>query len=52
MEAYVLKSLKKLRKETPRRFTDLRALCDQLIGSVLFIYCTKFLYVSDIIGKI
>jgi hypothetical protein len=32
MEAYVLKTLKKLRKEAPRRFKDLRNICDDLTG--------------------
>eukprot|EP01038_Epipyxis_sp_PR26KG_P008429 gene8429-11403_t len=31
MESYVLKTLKRLRKEAPRRFKDLRIICDELI---------------------
>ena len=33
MEAFVLKTLKKIRKEAPRRFKDLRSICDDLIGN-------------------
>lgn len=32
MEASVLKTLQKIRKEAPRRFQDLRNICDDLIG--------------------
>lgn len=32
MEASVLKTLQKIRKETPRKFKDLRSICDDLIG--------------------
>ena len=33
METAVVKCLKRIRKETPRRMTDLRESCDKLIGS-------------------
>ena len=32
MEAYMLKTLKRLRKEAPRRYKDLRGICDDLTG--------------------
>jgi hypothetical protein len=32
MEASVLKTLQRIRKEAPRRFKDLRNICDDLIG--------------------
>lgn len=32
MEIYILKTIKKIRKETPRRFKELRASCDSLVG--------------------
>jgi len=32
MEAFVLKTLRKMKKEAPRRFKDLRDVCDELIG--------------------
>lgn len=32
MEAFVLKTLKKIKKEAPRRFKDLRDICDELIS--------------------
>lgn len=35
MEQYILKSLKRLRKEAPKRFKELRDSCDELIGGVL-----------------
>lgn len=31
MQIFILKTIKKIRKETPRRFKDLRASCDKLI---------------------
>lgn len=34
MEVSVLKTLKRLRKEAPRRYTELRDACDELIGAV------------------
>lgn len=34
MEIFILKTVKKLRKETPRRFKDLRATCDKLIETL------------------
>lgn len=33
MEPFVLKILKRLRKEAPRKFKDLRISCDELIGN-------------------
>ena len=32
MDASVLKTLKRIRKEAPRRFADLRNTCDEIIG--------------------
>lgn len=32
MEAFVLKTLRKIRKEAPRRFKELRDVCDELIS--------------------
>jgi hypothetical protein len=34
MEIFILKTVKKLRKETPRRFKDLRTSCDKLIETL------------------
>jgi hypothetical protein len=36
MEQYMLKALTKLRKEIPRRYKDLRAVCDETIGNLHF----------------
>ena len=32
MEGLILKTLRRIRKETPRRLKDLRLMCDELIG--------------------
>jgi len=40
MEPFVLKILKRLRKEAPRKFKDLRISCDELIGNIYYIYLT------------
>ena len=32
MEGFILKTLKKIRKEAPRRLKELRTVCDELIG--------------------
>lgn len=32
IEEYIIKTVKRLRKEAPRRFKDLKQACDQLIG--------------------
>lgn len=36
MEVSVLKTLKRLRKEAPRRYAELRDACDELIGAVTY----------------
>lgn len=38
MEPFVLKILKRLRKEAPRKFKDLRISCDELIGNNYILY--------------
>jgi hypothetical protein len=35
MEAFVLKTLRRLKKESPRRFKELRDVCDEMIGKGL-----------------
>ena len=34
MDIYILKCLKKLKKDAPRRIKDFRISCDQLIGTI------------------
>lgn len=36
MEIYILKTIKKIRKETPRKFKELRTNCDKLVGKYSF----------------
>ena len=46
MEAFVLKTLRRIKKEAPRRFKDLRSICDDLIGklSAYYRYITQLNY--------
>ena len=37
MEVSVLKTIKRIRKEAPRRFTELRDQCDELIGATNYL---------------
>lgn len=48
MEAYILKTLKKIRKETPRRLKQLLTVCDLHIGT-LFLFQFIFLILNTII---
>lgn len=34
MEGLILKTLRKIRKEAPRRLKDLKSMCDQIIGDL------------------
>lgn len=36
METFILKTLRKIRKEVPRRFKELRIVCDDLIGRIMY----------------
>ena len=50
MEVTVLKTIKRLRKEAPRRFVELRDSCDELIGAIfLAIAYTKWHSVFTIV---
>ena len=49
MEPFVLKILKRLRKEAPRKFKDLRISCDELIGNIYYIYLTDSLSCTFVI---
>lgn len=46
MEAYILKTLKKIRKETPRRLKQLLTVCDLHIGIVVSFFCPCQLAIS------
>lgn len=48
MDAAVLKTLKRIRKEAPRRFSDLRNTCDEIIGMLVVIFIFHYLFVLNL----
>jgi hypothetical protein len=52
MEPFVLKTLKRLKKESPRRFKDLRIICDELIGCGALLSYLLFLHFLNIMYEI
>ena len=47
MEVSVLKTIKRIRKEAPRRFAELRDQCDELIGTTFITIISRLTVTLD-----